>query len=194
MQTRQRQGSWGRGRAQYLILNLCFPVQALTLPSSETLRKTLNLPEPLLHLERADVIMYFRVGRQAGRAAVGKWASWRRPPLLLSCVGGWDGEARPQRLHPSTASCFLPSHICHCYVPHISGVVWMGTGRSLLPIVWCDYFLAKTAHTVGQVSWRSTWRWTFLREHCLHELMILWNSWVLEHKFDLNNFRELGSL
>ena len=56
----------------YLILNLCFPVQALTLSSSGTLRKTLNLPEPLFHLERADVNMYIRDGRKAGRPAVGK--------------------------------------------------------------------------------------------------------------------------
>lgn len=36
------------------------------------------------------------------------------------------------------------SHVCHCCIPPVSGMVWMGVKRPPLLIVWCDGFMGNS--------------------------------------------------
>lgn len=51
---------------------------------------------------------------------------------------GWDGVVGEGRGHPWIASAAVPSHVCHCYIPTLSSMVWIGMGRPSLPRVCCD--------------------------------------------------------
>ena len=61
------------------------------------------------------------------------------PPIFLSCH-----ECTLERHGPRgfilglLLATNVPSHVCHCYVPHMYVLVWLGMKKPSLPISWCD--------------------------------------------------------
>jgi hypothetical protein len=78
----------------------------------------------------------------------------------------------PQRVHPRIAV-DVPSHVCDCHT-HLFGLNVNGHWETLTAysLVWL-----LPGWPIGQSSYRSTWRWKFLRWFCFDELMTLWNPW-----------------
>lgn len=105
------------------------------------MKKKLKLQIPALGKKDQYVNQYSRSGaHHGGVVAVGKWISWRCPTVLYSCNGWTVGRHSSRSFVPGLLlATNVLSHVCHCYIPHTSG-----TGRPLLPIAWCDYFLGDS--------------------------------------------------